>query len=153
VKSKFYSDNGRIRTDMMVNGLNMVSIVLPGQQKVYSILADQKMVMAMRYDPRKYGKYLIGTPAFEGSIQRLGPNTVAGVVCDKYKVTSKDTGYFLWVDPAKKQPVKIMAQDGSFTALWKNYQPGPQPASLFEIPSGYTMMDMSSLPGMPTGGP
>jgi hypothetical protein len=152
ITSKIYVDDGRIRSEMTMQGMDIIAIVLPAQQKVYSIMPAQNMVMVMPYDPAKYGKYMIGTPGFEGKFDPVGPDTVDGVACNKYKVTTHDKTYFLWVDAAKKQPVKMAAEDGSFTSSWKNYQAGPQPATLFDIPTGYQVMDMPAMPNMPGGG-
>jgi hypothetical protein len=137
---------------MTMQGMNIVAIVLPDQQKVYSIMEAQKMVMVMPYDPAKYKKYLIGTPGFDGKFEAAGSETVDGIACDKYKVTTDNKVYDLWIDSAKKQPVKLAAEDGAFTATWKNYQAGPQDPALFQVPAGYQMINLPSMPGMPGGG-
>jgi hypothetical protein len=148
ISMKMYNDNGRVRTDMVANGMNIIAIVLPAEQKVYSLLPDQKMIMEMPYDPAKYGKEMIGTAGFDGKTELIGPDPANGIPCNKYKVTTRaNKVYFLWVDPAKNQPVKVAAQDGSFSAVWKSYLPGPQPASLFVIPTDYQMMAMPATPG------
>ncbi len=49
---------------------------------------------------------------------------------------------FFWLDTANKVPVKMQAQDESFTALWSHYKAGPQDPALFEVPAGYQVMDM-----------
>jgi hypothetical protein len=72
-----------------------------------------------------------------------------GAACMKYKVTSNASNKvsFMWVDAATKAPVKMVAEDGSFTMLWKNYKAGPQDPALFEVPAGYKVMSMQSTPG------
>jgi hypothetical protein len=151
IDSKIFCDHGRIRSEMAMQGMNIVAIVLPDQQKVYSIMEGQKMVMVMPYDPAKYKKYLIGTPGFDGKFEAAGSETVNGIACDKYKVTTDNKVYDLWIDTAKKQPVKLAAEDGAFTATWKNYQAGPQDPALFQVPAGYQTMTMPAMPGMPGG--
>ena len=152
VNSKLYCDNGRVRTEMSMQGMNIVSIVLPDQQKVYSIMEAQKMVMVMPYDPAKYKKYMIGTPGFDGKFEAAGNETVEGVACNKYKVTTDGKVYDMWINPATKQPVKLAAENGEFTLVWKNYVAGPQDPALFQVPAGYQMINMPSMPGMPGGG-
>ncbi len=156
ITSKIYSDGGRLRSEMQAQGMNIVALILPDQHKAYSLMPDEKMALVMPYDAEKYQKFMVGTSGFDGRIEPLAPETVEGVACEKYKVTAGGKFFFLWVDPAKKQPVKLAAPDGSFTLFWRNYQAGPQPASLFEIPPGYQVMDMPAgmgraLPRPPSG--
>ena len=159
ITSKIYNDNGRVRTEMTVHGMNIIAIVLPDEKKVYSIMPAQKMVMLMPYDPEKYKKFAVGTAGFDGKYELVGPETVDGVATVKYKVTTsdkasgKDKVYFLWAEPATKLPVKMAAEDGSFAAAWKNYKAGPQDASLFVVPSDYQVMTMPVMPGAGGGGP
>ena len=152
VNSKLYCDHGRVRTEMTSQGMNIVAIILPDQQKAYTIMESQKMVMVMPYDPAKYKKYMIGTSSFDGKIEAAGTETVDGVPCNKYKVTTDDKVYDLWTNTATKQPVKMAAEDGAFVLTWKNYVAGPQDPSLFQVPAGYTMVNMPSMPGGGGGG-
>ena len=48
-----------------------------------------------------------------------------------------------WLDPKLRFPVKWQGKDGS--GEMRNIQEGPQPASLFEVPAGYTKMDMGGM--------
>jgi outer membrane lipoprotein-sorting protein len=150
--NKIFSDNGKIRTEMNTNGMQMVSIVRPDLQKVYSVMVAQKMVMEMPYDPNKFGQQMTGAGT-DGKFESVGPDTVDGVACTKYKITSKDNKVsFMWVDAANKTPVKLAAEDNSYSVLWKNYKVGPQDASLFEPPSDYQVMKMPGAPAAATPG-
>lgn len=155
ITQKIYNDSGKVRTEMSMQGMQMVSIVRPDQQKVYSVMVAQKMVMVMPYDPEKYKKMMVASSGPQGKFELVGPDTVEGVVCTKYKVTSdKDNKvFFMWVDAATKVPVKMMAEDNSVTILWKNYKTGPQDPALFEPPADYKVMSMPGAPGMPGGAP
>jgi outer membrane lipoprotein-sorting protein len=148
--NKIFSDNGKVRTEMSTGGMQMVSIVRPDLQKVYSVMVAQKMVMEMPYNPNKFGQQLTGAGA-DSKFESAGPDTVDGVACTKYKITSKDNKVsFMWIDAAKKTPVKLAAEDNSYSVLWKNYKVGPQDALLFEPPADYQVMKM---PGAPGGAP
>lgn len=144
--SKVFSDNGKMRTEMTTSGMQMVSIVRPDLQKVYSVMVAQKMVMEMPYDPGKYSQQ-IASAGSDGKFEAIGPEAIEGVACTKYKITSKDNKIsFMWVDAANKTPVKLAAEDNSYTVLWKNYKVGPQAASLFEPPADYQVMQMPGAP-------
>jgi hypothetical protein len=150
INSKLYCDNGRIRTEMTAEGMTI--IILPDQQKAYTVMDSQKMVMVMPYDPAKYKKFMIGTPGFQGTTEAAGTDTVDGVACNKYKLTTDGKVYDLWTNTATKQPVKLAVEDGSFVLVWKNYQAGPQDPALFQVPAGYQMVTMPSMPNFPGGG-
>jgi hypothetical protein len=142
--NKVYVDNGKIRTEMNANGMQIVSIVRPDQNKVYSVMVTSKMVMVMPYDPSKVS----GQPTTAGSkFETVGPDTADGVACIKYKATASDGKVsFYWADASTKLPVKMASEDGAYTIEWKNYQTGPQDAALFEPPAGFQVMNMPGAP-------
>lgn len=151
ITSKVFADNGKMRSEVTANGMQMISIIRPDLQKSYSVMVAQKMIMEMPYDPAKAKQMMSTQP--EGKTEVVGPDTVDGIACTKYKVTTPENKVvFMWTDAAKKIPVKMAAEDNTFTILWKNFKAGPQPASLFELPTGYQKMEMPSMPGMPGGG-
>jgi hypothetical protein len=145
---KIYADDGKVRSETTAGGMQMVSIIRPDQEKMYTVMVAQKMVMQM---PLTASHVSNDGATINGSrFQDVGTDTVDGVACTKYKVTTKDNQvFYYWVDPARKVPVKMMAEDGSMTAQWKDYQAGPQDASLFEPPSDFKVM---ALPGAAPGG-
>lgn len=54
----------------------------------------------------------------------------------------------VWIDQRTHIPVKTV--QGDFVTELLNIQQGPQPASLFVVPPGYTKMDMGNMmQGMP----
>ena len=150
--TKVYSDNGKMRTETNASGMQMVSIVRPDQQKIYSVMVAQKMVMEMPYDPSKAAPQMTSSGQ-DGKFELVGPDTVNGIACNKYKVTSKDNKTsFMWIDTAKKTPVKMAASDNSYSVTWSNYKVGPQDPSLFEPPTDYQVMKMPGA-GAPGGAP
>jgi outer membrane lipoprotein-sorting protein len=152
ITSKVFSDNGKMRTEINTNGMQMVSIVRPDLQKTYSIMVAQKMVMEMPYDPSKVSQQMASSGQ-DGKFELVAPETVDGVACNKYKITSKDNKIsFMWIDAAKKTPVKMAAEDNSYAITWKNYKVGPQDASLFEPPADYQTMKMPGASAAPAPG-
>ena len=78
------------------------------------------------------------------SCKKVGSDTVNGRSTIKYEGTNAngETSYF-WIDPKLRFPVKWQSK-GSSGEL-RNIQEGSQPASLFEVPAGYTKMDMGGM--------
>lgn len=153
IPTKTYVDGDKMRSDMTMSGVELEFIVRMDQKKIYQVIAAMKATMVMPYNPDKLKGTTTASFGPEGKFDLIGPDTVDGVACTKYKVTSdkdKQVCYF-WVDVAHKLPVQMAAADASLTAKWKNYKVGPQDAALFEPPTGYQVMPMPSLPGMPGG--
>jgi hypothetical protein len=79
-----------------------------------------------------------------GSCHKVGSDTVNGRSTVKYEGTSvKGDTVTFWIDPKVRFPVKWEGKNGG--GELRNIQEGTQPASLFEIPAGYTKMDMGGM--------
>jgi outer membrane lipoprotein-sorting protein len=150
LQTKTYVDGDKMRNDTTVNGMDMSMIVRKDQQKIYQVMVAQKMIMEMPYDPSKLPSGGATNFGPQGKFELVGPASMAGIPCNKYKVTSEKEKqvYFMWLDMANKAPVAMASADGAFTVMWKNYKVGPQDASLFEPPAGYQVMTMPSGGGM-----
>lgn len=140
---KSFADNEKIRNEVNAQGMSVVSIIRPDEKKMYSVMPAQKMVMEMPLDPAKQKMLSPSASVAESKFELIGPDAVDSVTCTKYKVTGSDKKVcFMWVDTAKQVPVKLTAEDGSFTVVWKNFVTGPQAADLFEPPKDYQVMKM-----------
>jgi hypothetical protein len=150
LKQHIFGSGDKIRSEGLGGALPMSVIIRPDQQKVYSIMDEEKMVTVMPFDPHKMAAEMSLATGLNGKYETIGAGILDGIACTEYKYTSTDNKVFdLWVDSARKIPLKMAAEDQSFTLLVKNYQAGPQDPSLFEIPEGYQVVQMPSLPNMP----
>lgn len=79
-----------------------------------------------------------------GNCTKVGGDSVNGRSAVKYQAVSSDgkTGY-AWVDT--KLHCVVKTEDATSGLELRNIQEGSQPASLFEIPAGYTKFDMGSM--------
>jgi hypothetical protein len=85
----------------------------------------------------------------EGSnCHQVGSETVNGRSTVKYETTNAngDISHF-WLDPKLRFPVKWEGKSNS--GELRNIQEGAQPASLFEIPAGFTKMDLGGMMQQP----
>jgi hypothetical protein len=82
------------------------------------------------------------------SCHKVGSETVNGRSTVKYETTnaSGDVSHF-WLDPKLRFPVKWEGKSNS--GELRNIQEGAQPASLFEIPAGFTKMDLGGMMQQP----
>jgi hypothetical protein len=80
--------------------------------------------------------------------QSLGADTVNGRPADKWQLTYKRTGKigYAWVDPHLHYLVKMQDPAAQTTMQVRDVKEGPQSASLFTIPTGYTKMDPPAPP-------
>ena len=150
ITSHMATDNGKMRNETEVHGMNATVIMRPDQNKTYMVMDAQKMVMTLPYNPGKMKRYNPLASPEDIKIELVGPDTVDGTAGTKYKMTNKDGKvFFMWLDAAKQVPIKMVAEDGSVTIVWKNVVMGPQNPSLFEVPAGYAVIAMPQAGGMP----
>jgi len=84
-----------------------------------------------------------------GTCRKVGSDTVNGRSTVKYEGTnSKGETGTIWLDKKIAFPVKWEGKNGG--GELQNIKEGPQPASLFEIPSDYQKFQMpAGMPNMP----
>ena len=79
-----------------------------------------------------------------GSCAKLGSDSVNGRDTIQYEgVSKKGDKMHVWVDTKLHVVVKTDENSGGFEL--RNIQEGSQPASLFEVPAGYTKFDMGGM--------
>jgi hypothetical protein len=157
--TKMYVDDGKARSETTISGMkgvpglpNMpdmqtIGIVRPDQKKIYMVMPSQRTIMEMPWDDAKAKAMAQSYTA--GKFDSAGSDTINGVACTKYKTTIANQVFFMWMDTAKKLPVKVATEDGSMIISFTKFKEGPQDPALFEPPTGYQVVPMPSIPGMP----
>ena len=149
MSGKMYFAGDKSRTEYIVDGKKAINIVRADKNVLWILSPDQKTYMEMKIS----GKELIGMmEKMPGEIERkkVGTEKVSGIPCDKYRITYKLTEkdapitFYEWLS-RDKISVKSAAVDGSWYTLLKNIKRGRQPASLFEVPSGYKKFEMPRM--------
>lgn len=138
---------------IIVNFATQTSTILMPQQHMYMEVAAQTQNQRMGYASSFFrtgdvenacGDWQKLTTNKGSSCHKVGSDSVSGRNTVKYEATnaSGEVSHF-WLDPKLRFPVKW---DGKNSAgELRNIQEGPQSASLFEVPAGYTKMDMGSM--------
>jgi len=138
---------------IIMNFSTQTSTVLMAQQHMYMEMPSQAQSQRMAYasaffqagdvenacgDWQKMG-YNKG-----GSCHKVGSETVNGRSTVKYEATNAggEVGHF-WLDPKLRFPVKWDGKNSG--GELRNIHEGAQPASLFEIPAGFTKMDLGGM--------
>lgn len=140
--AKIYVSGNKMRTEVAGN----VMIMRLDKNVMWIVMPSEQMYMEMPLDMNKVPKTSKET---EGEVERvpLGKEMVDGIQADKFQVTSREGAMYQWLTDSGF-PVKMEAVDGSWSVQYKNISFGPQPDSLFEVPTGF---EKASTPSFDTG--
>lgn len=136
---------------LIVNLATQTSTVLMDQQHMYMEMPAQMANQRRGYNLFRVGdvedacsEWLAQPTNKGGTCHKVGNETVNGRSTVKYEGTNAngETGT-VWIDPKLRFPVKWQGKNGA--GELRNIQEGSQPASLFEIPAGYSKFDMGSM--------
>jgi hypothetical protein len=147
VNGKIYVGQDKIRTEMP----EAIMIVRLDLNVTWMIMPAEKMYMEQPINRQALPKT---TKEVGGEVERvsLGKEEVDGKPTEKFKVTytegTKRVVMYQWVTEDSGFPIKMEAEDGSWSQEYKNLSLGAQPASLFEPPEGFEKTSMPS--GMPS---
>lgn len=147
LQGKVYVGQNKHRMEMAGN----IVLSLPDQNKTLVLMPAQKMYMEQALQADRMPKTAKEVP---GETERvaLGTELIEGKTVQKFKVTFTEQGaqhsLFQWLDDDLPVPVKMEAEDGSWSVEYRNIHLGPQDKSLFEVPADYQKFQ---IPGMPGG--
>ncbi len=149
---KMYWGGGKMRMDMNMQGRQAVMIHDISTKTSYMLMPEQHMYMEMSANNpmmQRLGNAPNLKPfdpanpcaSMEGyTCKKIGAETVNGRSCDKWEFKGPSETQTAWVDQKLHFPIRSVTSNGTTMDL-TNLQEGSQPASLFEIPAGYTKMD------------
>jgi hypothetical protein len=152
-KVRFESANKDPRSGgvVILNLATQTTTVLMNQQHMYMDLSPQMASQRMTYNFFRTGDVEAACSDWMqlpqkkgGSCHKIGSETVNGRSTVKYEGTNAkgETGD-IWLDPKLRFPVKWEGRNGNWEL--RNIQEGSQPASLFEVPAGYTKFEMGGM--------
>ena len=145
---KLFVANNKVRSEMA----GMVNIVLSDKKIMYMLMPEQKMYMEHPIDAKVQASSASEKMPGEIERQSLGQEMIDGHNANKYRinyeVNNKRETVLQWLEASKSIPLKVSAEDGSWTVEYKNLKIGPQAASLFEIPDGYSKFAVPEMGNM-----
>ena len=149
LNGKIYVDAGNMRTEMQPAGAPepMVSIVNGAKRTLWMIMPGNMYIEKTLDQDEDASRAAWTSPE---KLEPLGREQVDGVECEKFRVKGDEEMLF-FVSAKDGHPVRMVSGDGKLRIDWKNVKPGPQPASLFELPAGATKFGLPGgfkLPGM-----
>jgi len=144
-------DSGRGQVAIIMNFATQTATVLMAQQHMYMETPVQSQAQRAGYSFFRAGDVENACEDWQkmtihqtASCHRVGDESVNGRSTVKYESTNSkgETGHF-WLDSKLRFPVKWEEKNNN--GELRNLQEGSQSASLFEVPAGYTKMDLGGM--------
>jgi len=166
VQAKVYFTKDKMRVEpqgagahgggaVIVNFATQTSTVLMTQQRMFMEMPAQSQTQRLGYSFFQTGDIENACTDWQktghnqgNTCRKIGSDTVNGRSAVKFETTNQngEISHF-WLDPKLRFPVKW---DGkSSNGELRNIQEGGQPASLFEVPAGFTRMQLPGGMQMP----
>ena len=148
VEGKMYFKPDKFRMDMKTNE-NILMITRIDKKVVWNVMMKQKSYIEMPFDPETRPKV---EEKYPGEIERkeVGRETIDGHPTIKYLITyktdSKKNQVYQWLAKDISFPMKSAAVDGAWIQEFRNVRMASQPDNLFEVPQGYTKIQMPQFP-------
>jgi outer membrane lipoprotein-sorting protein len=149
---KIFVSKNKMRNENVTGDRKGASIIRMDKGVTW-VLMENKQYMEMTGMNNKDLKLLEKESEQKFIIKSLGKEKVNGYLCEKKRYTDRKGEYgvtTIWYSPKLKYMVKNEhSKDGkvNLTMVLSDIKTGKQPASLFEVPSGYTLFDpMSQVP-------
>ncbi|OGW24079.1 MAG: hypothetical protein A2X59_06395 [Nitrospirae bacterium GWC2_42_7] len=145
-QGKMYGKSDRFRMEISQPS-RMIMISRVDKMLAWNIMPDQKIYMEFPLNPQDTPKTEI-----KGEIDRkqVGAETIDGHPTKKYLITYKEgsrtSQLYQWMATDINFPVKSADINNKWIQEYRNVRIGPQPNSLFELPSGYSKMQMPQMP-------
>lgn len=149
MKGKIYStgQNGYggklIRMDVSTQGQNNIMLIDNEKKTFYMLMPEQKMYMKQKYEPNK------GTIEKPASKTFIRNDKFDGHSVKVYKAkTNNNEATIIWeATDLNNFPVKIELPDENAVTEYRNASTKPVNKSMFEVPAGYKVFDMSGMGG------
>jgi len=146
---KIYIDSNKTRMETK----EMISITRYDKMLVWLLMPEEKIYMEQSLNPVETSqKHLPSNEAVTDEIERVFilHETINGYASDKYKITINNQGsHYEWIssEPGIMMSVKTAAIDDSWWNEYRNISLAVPDSSLFELPSGYTKMNLPTMSG------
>lgn len=153
IRIESHNNDPRKGGAVIVNYATQTSIVVMDQQHMYMEMPAQNANQRAGYNffmtndvENACGDWQKAVHT-QGTCHKVGNETASGRSCVKYEAVnaSGETSY-IWLDPKLRFPVKWQGKNSG--GELRNIQEGSQPASLFEVPAGYTKFNMPDMGSM-----
>jgi len=142
----------RYRAETTVAGRTLVTIGRKDLGRAWVLSPSRRQFREVPLEGTRAGAVLFN-PSRERIVKRLGADRLEGYRCEKLRVRASNgdrgeaTNAFLTVWVSERLPVPLRTRTDRGTVMeYRNIEEGPQPACLFELPTGYARVDGGFAP-------
>jgi outer membrane lipoprotein-sorting protein len=154
VKGKVIMSKDKMRQEISSGEMDQVIIVRMDKKVIWMLMPDSKMYMEMPLgnDLEQAGIRQVEewTPEMEKKSKPAGSEKIGPYDCKKFELSNDEGTLTYWVSATCPVPIKCVFD--KTVIEYKNIETKPVAASLFEVPSGFSVMGMPGMmPGMTPG--
>jgi hypothetical protein len=159
MRQKFYYELEKNRTEMDMGGQQVATITREDLGVIWMVLGNNMYMETSMADIEKYAENTEGSPDAMEVVEysKLGEETIDGYKTTKYKVITRDpdgdqmTGFF-WLTEEKiavrmEMDFEMEGEQTNVVIRLEDIEIGALEDSLFEVPAGYTKIEMGGIPG------
>ncbi len=142
--TKVWAKKNRMRTEITQQGTNAVTLIDTNAKTMYAYIPDQNLAIKIPFDsaqapksPTEDAESILNSDA-----RIIGTETVDGKVCSVVEYSSGQDSVKAWIWQDKGLPIRIetTSSAGKTTIEYINIDFSDIPDSMFELPSGVTVM-------------
>jgi hypothetical protein len=146
---KIYATDQGVRIEINQRGRQAINIVRFDRKIMWVLFPSERTYMEVDDIGSAVSDLSADTAGLKTEREAIGSEQVGPYHCDKYRVrVSYDGKVYTRVEWDARElhgfAVKKEAADGRWSTEYQNIRPGPQGASLFELPAGYRKMDVGN---------
>ncbi len=138
--------------NMNSQGQTVSSLIKWDSETIWSLMHDQKMYMEIPPDQSGWEPYEARACVGYKNGEKQGSETINGRATEKWRCTDptmtvqdeQPSDSTVWYDPELQFEVKTVDDNGNVFEI-RDFEIGPQEASMFEVPAGYQKFDMNAM--------
>lgn len=144
ITTKVWVKKNKMRTEITQQGTNVVNLIDNDAKTMYAYTPSQNLAIKLPFDPTQVPK----SPADEArsmansNAKVTGAETMDGKVCSVIEYTSAQGNVKTWIWQDKGIPIRmeVTSSTGKTIIEYKNIDFADIPDSMFELPTGVTIM-------------
>jgi len=149
-QGKFFISGKKVRMEMEAQGMKSI-IISNGSGEAYMYMPATNTAMKTPLPKEKPADAWAESEEDLADMKIVGHEKIDGCQCVVVTVAAAEGSMKMWLREDIGMPVRMETGDASNKMVieYKNFKIGAQPDSLFELPAGAKVMDMSNLQNMP----
>ena len=146
-KGKIFINGDLSRQEMNHDGHKITVICRPDKGVTWTLMPRSNNYIESHFDANHEKRLPDNwTQKLKHEAKPLGSETINGMKCNKYEISSDGKKATYWITQKGDMPVRIITAGSEIN--YRNIRSGRQPAHLFKLPANYHKFAMPNIPGM-----